>query len=50
MRIREIHNAGLKVIHIIDRYKMTHKIAHEVYGALIEAYPGFSNIQSRPRE
>ncbi|MBN6076175.1 hypothetical protein HYE59_01150 [Aggregatibacter actinomycetemcomitans] len=25
---------------------MTHKIAHEVYGALIEAYLGFSNILS----
>lgn len=44
-RIREIYRAGLDVIHIIHRHKMTQKSALEVEGALIEAYPGLSNIQ-----
>lgn len=45
-RIREIDRAGLKVINIIHRHKMTNKIAHEVEGALIDVYPGLSNIQN----
>lgn len=44
-RIREIRRAGLRVIHIIHRHNMTHAVAHEVEGALIDAYPGLSNIQ-----
>lgn len=44
-KIREIHRAGLDVIHVIHRHHMTHAVAHEVEGALIDAYPGLSNIQ-----
>ncbi|WP_109129476.1 LEM-3-like GIY-YIG domain-containing protein [Aggregatibacter aphrophilus] len=44
-RIREIRRAGLDVIHIIHRHNMTHQIALQVEGALIDAYSGLSNIQ-----
>ncbi|HPK45923.1 MAG TPA: hypothetical protein PLV62_13150 [Spirochaetota bacterium] len=42
--IREINIAGLEVIHIIHRHGMTNEIAVEVEAALIDAYPGTTNI------
>lgn len=44
-RIKAIHGAGLEVIHIIHRHGMTQEIARVVEGALIDAYPGLTNIQ-----
>lgn len=44
-RIREIQNAGLTVQHVIHRHGLTEKIAFEVEGALIDVYPGITNIQ-----
>lgn len=43
--IRDIHNAGLNVIHVIHRYGMTENEAFEVESALMDAYPGLTNIQ-----
>mgnify|MGYP001236577239 CR=1 FL=1 len=42
--IREIHSAGLKVIHVIHRHGMDQKTAIEVEASLIDAYPGTTNI------
>ena len=42
--IREIHNAGLDVIHVIHRHGMDENTAREVEAALIDAYPGATNI------
>jgi hypothetical protein len=42
--IREIIVAGLEVIHVIHRHGMDEKCALEVEAALIDAYPGVSNI------
>ena len=44
-QIREIKNAGLEVIHIIQRYGLTEKEAYEVEAALIDCYAGLTNIQ-----
>ncbi len=44
-QIREIRNAGLEVIHIIQRYGLTNKEALEVEAALIDCFPGLTNIQ-----
>lgn len=44
--IREIHEAGLEPIHIIQRWHLTEDQAFEVESALIDAFPGLSNIQS----
>lgn len=44
-QIREIKAAGLEVIHVIQRYGMTEKEAFEVEAALIDCYPGLTNIQ-----
>lgn len=44
-QIREIKRAGLEVIHIIQRYGLTEKEALEVEAALIDCYPGLTNIQ-----
>lgn len=44
-QIREIKNAGLEVIHIIQRYGLTEKEAFEVEAALIDCFPGLTNIQ-----
>jgi hypothetical protein len=41
--IREIHAAGLEVIHIIHRHGMNDATAFEVEGALIEAYNTLTN-------
>lgn len=43
--IREIRNAGLEVIHIIQRHGMNEDTAFEVEAALIEAIPGLTNSQ-----
>lgn len=42
--IREILNAGLNVIHVIHRHGMDEASAIEVEAALIDAYPGVTNI------
>lgn len=42
--IRDIHNAGLEVIHVIHRHGMDEKIAFEVEAALIDAYPSATNM------
>jgi hypothetical protein len=43
-RIREIHLAGFEVAHVIHRHGMDDKTATEVEAALIDAYPGLTNI------
>jgi hypothetical protein len=43
-RIREIQLAGLDVGHVIHRHGMDDKTAFEVEAALIDAYPGLTNI------
>ncbi|MFN8224415.1 MAG: hypothetical protein U0R50_14340 [Gaiellales bacterium] len=43
-RIREIRNAGFDVGHVIHRHGMDDATAFEVEGALIDAYPGLTNI------
>ena len=44
--IQEIREAGLEVIHIIQRWHLTENEAFEVESALIDAFPGLANIQS----
>lgn len=43
-RIREIRLAGFEVGHVIHRHGMDEKTAFEVESALIDAYPGLTNI------
>lgn len=43
-RIREIKLAGLEVAHVIHRHGMDEGIAFEVEAALMDAYPGLTNI------
>lgn len=43
-RIHEIHLAGFEVTHVIHRHGMDSKTAYEVEAALIDAYPGLTNI------
>ena len=43
-RIREIHLAGFEVGHVVHRHGMDDKTAFEVEAALIDAYPGLTNI------
>jgi len=43
-RIREIRLAGLEVNHVIHRHGMDNKTAFEVESALIDAFPGLTNI------
>ena len=46
-QLREIRLAGLEVIHVIHRHGMAdEKTAYEVEAALIDAYPGLTNIIS----
>ena len=45
-RIKDIHDAGLEVIHVIQRWHLSDKEAIEIESALIDAYPGLTNIQS----
>jgi hypothetical protein len=43
-RIREIRLAGFEVAHVIHRHGMDDKTASQVEAALIDAYPGLTNI------
>jgi len=43
-RIRSIRLAGFKVAHVIHRHGLSEKSAFEVEGALIDAYPGITNV------
>lgn len=43
--IRAIRNAGFQVQHVIHRHGMAEETAKEVEAALIDAYPGLTNIQ-----
>jgi len=43
-RIREIHLAGFEVAHVIHRHGMDESTALEVEAALIDAYPGLTNV------
>lgn len=43
-RIRDIHLAGFEVAHVIHRHGMDDRTAFEVEGALMDAYPGLTNI------
>ncbi len=43
-RIRSIHIAGFNVAHVIHRHGLSEKTAFEVEAALIDAYPGITNI------
>jgi len=46
-RIRAIRRAGFEVAHVIHRHGMDEKTAVEVEAALIDAYPGLTNIVDR---
>ncbi len=43
-RIHEIRSAGFEVAHVIHRHGLDDKTAFEVEAALIDAYPGLTNI------
>lgn len=43
-RIREIQLSGLEVLHVIHRHGMDEPTAFEVEAALMDAYPGLTNI------
>ncbi|WP_392385701.1 LEM-3-like GIY-YIG domain-containing protein [Marinomonas primoryensis] len=43
-RIRSIHIAGFDVAHVIHRHGLSEDSAFEVEAALIDAYPGITNI------
>lgn len=43
-RIREIRLAGFEVAHVIHRHGLDEKTAFEVEAALIDAYPGLTNL------
>jgi len=43
-RIREIRLAGFEVAHVIHRHGMDDKTAFDVEAALLDAYPGLTNI------
>jgi uncharacterized protein len=45
-RIRAINKAGFEVAHVIHRHGMNSSTATEVEAALIDAYPGLTNIAS----
>ena len=45
-QIREIKSAGLEVIHIIHRHGLSENEAFEVEAALIDCFPGLTNLQS----
>jgi len=45
-RIREIQLAGFEVAHVIHRHGMDDQTAAEVEAALIDAYPGLTNLVS----
>jgi uncharacterized protein len=43
-RIKEIERTGLEVLHIVHRHGLKEDVALEVEAALIDAYPGLTNI------
>jgi len=43
-RIREIRLAGFDVAHVVHRHGMEQSVAKEVEAALIDAYPGLTNV------
>lgn len=43
-RIRDIHLSGFEVAHVIHRHGMDDRTAFEVEAALMDAYPGLTNI------
>lgn len=43
-RIREIRVAGFEVAHVVHRHGMQATVAQEVEAALIDAYPGLTNL------
>ena len=43
-RIIEIRRAKLEVIHVIHRHGMSEEVANEVEAALLDAYPGLTNL------
>lgn len=43
-RIREIRLAGFEVAHVVHRHGMELSVAKEVEAALIDAYPGLTNV------
>jgi len=43
-RIRDIHLAGFEVAHVIHRHGMDERTAFEVEAALMDAYPGLTNV------
>lgn len=43
-RIREINAAGFEVAHVIHRHGMNDAVAFEVEAALMDAYPGLTNV------
>ena len=43
--VSEIRNAGLEVQHVIHRHGTDEAAAREVEAALIDAYPGLTNVQ-----
>jgi hypothetical protein len=45
-RIRLIRNEGLEVIHVIHRHNLADDVVLEVEAALIDAYPGLTNLQA----
>lgn len=45
-RIRDIHLAGFEVAHVIHRHGMDDRTAFEVEAALMDAYPGLTNVAS----
>ena len=44
-RIRAIQRAGLKVTHVIHRHEIPDEAVDHVEAAIIDAYPGLTNIQ-----
>ena len=43
-RIRDIHLAGFQVAHVIHRHGLDDRMAFEVEAALMDAYPGLTNV------
>lgn len=43
-RIRDIHLAGFEVAHVIHRHGLDDRTAFEVEAALMDAYPGLTNV------